>query len=102
MDTPDPYPDYIPENLTYNDQESILELVAEKMLGYDDAFEEHDEPDSEEHNKKNNGEINFFVEVQKEHRSQKFYDLPKNRMFVDPFAFLSNGFPKIDTPPPKV
>lgn len=102
VDTPDPYPDYIPEDLTYNDQESILEFVVEKMLGFEEAFEEHDEPDSEEHNKKNNGKINFFVDSHYGHHSNKFNCLSKSKIFIDPSCFLTNVFLNIDTPPPKV
>ncbi|WP_375324517.1 hypothetical protein [Flagellimonas sp. GZD32] len=102
VDTPDAYPDYIPEDLSYNDQESILEFVVEKMLGYEEAFEEHDEPDSEEHNKKNNGKINFFVDAHDESNSPNFNLLSKRKSFDYASAFLANGFLNIDTPPPKV
>jgi hypothetical protein len=45
VDMPDAQPDYIAEDLTINDQESIVELVFEKVLGVEDAFAEHDEQD---------------------------------------------------------
>lgn len=47
LDMPDAQPYYEPEDLSINDQESFMELVAEGWLGIDNAFEEHDEPGDE-------------------------------------------------------
>ena len=33
VDTADPNPEHIPEDLSINDQESIVEIVVEKILG---------------------------------------------------------------------
>ena len=48
VDTSDPNPRHIPEDLSINDQESMVELVAEQILGMEDAFEEFDDTDSED------------------------------------------------------
>jgi hypothetical protein len=48
VDAPDPQPDYIPEDLTYNDIESIVEWVLEDVLNIENAIPEHDEDDNEE------------------------------------------------------
>jgi len=45
---PDAQPEYIAEDLSINDQESIVELVLEKVIGIENAIEEHDEPDEDE------------------------------------------------------
>lgn len=45
VDTPDAQPDYVPEDLTINDMESVAEIIIEKGFGIDNAFEEHDEQD---------------------------------------------------------
>lgn len=45
VDTPDAQPDYIPEDLTFNDMESVVEIVLEKVFNIDNAIAEHDEPD---------------------------------------------------------
>ena len=47
VDAPDFFPDYLPEDLTYNEQESIIEIVLEKILGFQDAIPEYDDNDSE-------------------------------------------------------
>src|SRR5690606_19106034 len=59
VDTVDAYPNRAAEDLSFNDQESIVEIVVEKVLGFEDAIEEHDDPDTENHTKKNNFKIDF-------------------------------------------
>lgn len=46
-DPHDPQPDFIREDLSRNDIESIAEFVAEVVFGFTNAFEEHDEADVE-------------------------------------------------------
>jgi len=59
VDTADPNPEHIPEDLSINDQESIIEIVLEKVLGYEDAIKEYDDHDTEDHNKKTNVKIDL-------------------------------------------
>ena len=47
MDSKDSDPDSIPEDLSVNDIESISEFIAELVLGWQDAFSEHEEADNE-------------------------------------------------------
>lgn len=37
-----------PEDLSFNDQESVIEIILEQWLGFEDAISEHDEPDRED------------------------------------------------------
>lgn len=46
VDSPDPRPDYIPEDLSFNDMESIVEIVLEQMLDIEDAVPETDDDDT--------------------------------------------------------
>ena len=48
IDSKDPNPDCIPEDLSFNDIESIAEFVTEIVFGWHNAFQEHDERDSDE------------------------------------------------------
>lgn len=48
VDVKDYSENYIPEDLSFNDQESIVELIVEKWLGFSNAFIEYDEPDQED------------------------------------------------------
>ena len=68
VDSPDRYPDYIPEDLSINDQESIIEILVEKVLGYGDVFKEYDDPDKEDHNSGSSLKIKLTV-----HQSDHYY-----------------------------
>ncbi|MGB3799695.1 MAG: hypothetical protein WA952_07750 [Lewinella sp.] len=48
VDAPDMFAQHIPEDLNHNEQESIIELIVEKALGFEDAFVEYDDDDSDE------------------------------------------------------
>jgi hypothetical protein len=48
IDSKDPNPEAIPEDLTFNDIESVTEFMAEIVFGFNNAFEEHDEKDAED------------------------------------------------------
>lgn len=45
IDAPDLNPEYIEEDLSVNDIESISEFIAEVVLGYKNAFKEYDDVD---------------------------------------------------------
>jgi len=47
VDMPDAQPDYIAENLSINDMESVVEILLEEVLNIKDAIAEHDEPDQD-------------------------------------------------------
>ena len=50
VDNPDPQPESVPEDLTYNDMESIVEIVLEKVLDIDNAIVERDDTDTDHDN----------------------------------------------------
>ncbi|WP_051359997.1 hypothetical protein [Adhaeribacter aquaticus] len=50
IDAPDFDPDSVPENLEFNDIESLVELVLEKALGFENAVAEQDELDDPDGN----------------------------------------------------
>lgn len=62
VDIADPNPEYIPEDLSINDQESIVEIIVEQVLGYEDAIKEYDDNDSEDHNRKTNLKIELITQ----------------------------------------
>lgn len=49
IDSRDPYPDHIPEDLSLNDIETITEFIAEVVLGWENAFREHEDDDRDDH-----------------------------------------------------
>lgn len=46
IDSPDAHPESVAEDLSFNDIESISELVIEHFLGFENAIAEHDEQDN--------------------------------------------------------
>lgn len=46
VDSPDPQPDSVPEDLSINDMESIVEIILEQMLDIEDAVPETDDDDT--------------------------------------------------------
>jgi len=101
VDTADFNPEYIPEDLSINDQESIIEIIVESVLGYENAIKEYDDHDTEDNNKKENVKIDLLVYQAGIDKSanRTFKELNKLNPFYD--ARLANGFNKIDCPPPK-
>ncbi|SFC81567.1 hypothetical protein SAMN04487987_10194 [Algibacter pectinivorans] len=102
VDTKDPKPSHIPEDLSFNDQESIIEIILEKVLGFEDAIEEYDDPDTEEHNKKRNVKIDLTTPsiLVSNLNSLEFKNAPGK--FPDYKTYLTSGFDKLDLPPPKI
>jgi hypothetical protein len=102
VDTEDPNPEYLPEDLSINDQESIIEIIVEQVLGYEDAFKEYDDHDTEDHNKKTNVKIDLFNSYVSDCFIQQSYIESKKQKFPNASTFLTKGFHKLYIPPPKV
>lgn len=102
VDTADPNPDHFPEDLSINDQESILEIVIEKVLGYEDAIKEYDDHDTEEHNKKSNIKIDLTTRFSVIILFNQSIVETTNQKFPDHNTYLTTGFQKLDIPPPKI
>ncbi len=52
IDSPDGHSNSVDEDLSHNEQESIVELIIEKVLGYEDAISEYDDTDQNTNQKK--------------------------------------------------
>lgn len=102
VDSADPNPQHIPEDLSFNDQESIVEIAVEKVLGFEDAIKENDDHDTEDHNKKKNVEIDLSVPAIDAGKVDDNLFLKRNKTFADYEDRLTKGFNEIDSPPPKV
>jgi hypothetical protein len=48
IDIPDPHGDSVEEDLSYNDVESVTELIFEYCLGWDNFVPEHDDDDRDD------------------------------------------------------
>lgn len=102
VDTPDPYPEHIPEDLSFNDQESIVEIIVEKVLGYENAIEEYDDHDTKDHNEKKSVKIDLLVYQVATNEDFQRKLIEKKSLYHNYEARLANGFKEIDSPPPKV
>ena len=99
VDTIDEHPSHIPEDLSINDQESIVEIIVEKVLGYENAIAEHDDNDSNERSKKNTLKIDLITKQFFQEDANLIQPRSKS-LFLNPSFKLSLGYSKIDTPPP--
>ena len=98
-DTADPESQHIAEDLTINDQESMVEVLVETILGFEEAFEEFDDPDAEEQN--NNNLQKLVLSLHNPSEEHLFNSaIPANTNFSDPKAVLCQGFYQLDSPPP--
>jgi hypothetical protein len=49
VDPPDANPEWVPEDLSINEMESITEIIFEQVLHVDNAFPEFDDHDNDDH-----------------------------------------------------
>lgn len=63
VDAPDLYDNSVPEDLTYNDIESVIEWVAEDVCNIENAFPEHDDDDQNSPLKLDK-KFEFFYQIQ--------------------------------------
>lgn len=61
VDASDIHHNAIPEDLSYNEQESIIELVVEKVFDLGDIFQEQDDEDPEDYGKKGVAKIDLSL-----------------------------------------
>lgn len=100
VDAIDPEARYIPEDLSYNDQESIVEIIVEKVLGYDNAIKEFDDKDSDEQNQKTTLSMELFCAKTDSIVNHKLHIIQPLHKFKRYSTKLSLGYSKVDTPPP--
>lgn len=99
VDTPDAQHESVPEDLSINDMESIVEIVLEKGFNIDNAIAEHDEPDESD---AGSFEISKEFKVYVHQLTLKIIEpevhfVVHNLSYADPFY---NSFVNEITPPP--
>lgn len=99
VDNVDPAPSFIPEDLSFNDQESIVEIFIEKILGFTDAMEEYDDNDSSTKSKSSIMKFELF-ETPDFPDYSLFIAASKTKCFPDFTPPISFGFYSLFTPPP--
>jgi hypothetical protein len=103
VDTPYLFQNKQPANLTFNDQESIIEVLFEKVLGFENAIPENDDADTEQKKalKKGYSIDKFVVHFWELKTKISFTNLRKNVIFQDQTAF-KKPYLEIHSPPPEV
>jgi hypothetical protein len=101
VDSPDPYPTHIPENLAINDQESMLEIVIEQFMGYDNAIEEYDDNDMENNSKRTSASIELFSSYAMYTALAQLPPRAIKTSFPQLTAHKISGYHRITTPPPE-
>ena len=103
VDAVDTTPIYLSEDIRINDQESIIELLIEKVLGYDHAIPESENGDSDEKNDKKGLSKMEFPLTSTTYENHIFHRIsePEN-LFAPPEISLKIGFERAYSPPPEV
>jgi len=103
VDTPYLFQNDEVKHLTYNNQESIIEVLFEKVLGFENAIPENDDADTEQKKSFKKGyTIDQFIVCFSENSSKKLLgDLRKKTIFQDQTIFIK-PYLEIHSPPPEV
>lgn len=86
----------------FNKQESIIELIVELILDYENAIKEYDNDDLENLNKKPSSIFNLIHHKSNYENSLLTHHLAQKKIFDSFPPFVSNKFIELDTPPPKI
>lgn len=100
VDIPDEHHEFHVENLSYNDQESIVEFFVEKILGYENAFEEKDDVDHEDESSTVNA-FHFFLDTDHLNVAPALISKSITRtLFYYPFHKWNKPYLEVPSPPP--
>jgi hypothetical protein len=103
VDTPDLQPDSVPEDLSYNDMESVVEIVLEQVLDINNAIAEHDENDTDEGSGgltiKKGVDFSYYESYFTVSFSNTVRTICKDFNYID--GFTSQFHPELTPPPPK-
>ena len=104
IDVADSSENYLVRNSEYNEQESIVELIVEKVLGFENAISERDDTDSEdqEGTAKYNLKIEYITHCANPAFNAEFTFKPAKKLFTGSVGYLNNGYIRLSTPPPKI
>jgi hypothetical protein len=103
VDAPDIQISSQQENLKFNDQESIIELLVEKVLGFENAIIEQDDVDSSPQKAiKKSISLDYFVFKDFNSFKDAFYNRDSNKKQFLPIQLFDSIFLEITSPPPLI
>ncbi|MCC4227630.1 hypothetical protein [Zunongwangia profunda] len=89
-----------PEDLSLNDQESIVEIVLEKIMGFENAIPEYEDSDNESHLIKKHFSVDLYVLDKK---SEFVFDVALQKLINSEYKFKYYDFyPETTSPPPEI
>lgn len=103
VDTDDITPSHFTENLTINDQESLIEIIVEKVLGFENAIPENEDCDSENYTTlKKTVTVDIFIlpHFILNLKDSEYESLAENIIFSQ--ANVLKTYFEIHSPPPEV
>lgn len=103
VDTNDIRPSYIPEDLSFNDQESLVEIIIEKVFNYENAIPENEDTDSENNQivKKTISNSFFILPIFKINNNYEIFDSNSGNINYNETLLLKPYF-EIYSPPPEI
>jgi hypothetical protein len=91
------------ENLKFNDQESIVELLVEKVLGFENAFLEQDDVDgSPQKSMKKSISLDYFVFQDFNSFKDLIFNWDSNKKQFLPIQLFDSVSLEITSPPPLI
>lgn len=101
VDVADPNPNSVRENLSINDQESIVELIVEKVFGFKNAIIEYDDVDSDQKTEKKNAKIDFVYLTFLDSEEITRFETTQSLQFSNYLNQLTIGYRDLMDKPPK-
>lgn len=93
----------VKEDLRFNDQESIVELVVEKCLGFDNVIAEQDDTDSNEQSQAKKGfSLDYFILPELTSNSRQQFSERNSIHSLWNVEIPKQLFPNAINPPPEV
>ncbi|RAV98735.1 hypothetical protein [Pseudochryseolinea flava] len=98
MDSKDQLPEFLPEDLSHNDIESISEFVSEVMFGAENTFAEHEENDGDCSHEQTSKNVMISIAPTALEFS---FETACVRYYVMNSRFVNDIYTKIKVPPPQ-
>ncbi|GGE02820.1 hypothetical protein [Psychroflexus salis] len=102
VDTSDINSNLIPEDLSLNEQESIVEIIVEKVFNYGNVIKEQDDEDTEDYSKKRVSKIDLSPLKNEFNEDVLIIFLTFKNNFNSCKSSLSEAHYYLEKPPPKV
>ncbi len=86
---------------TYNEQESLIEIVVEKVFGFENAIAEQDDTEPEDFSLKNNFKLSVLMFPENNYFEILFFENQSSKKIFLPKNFTSAYYFNLISPPPE-